>query len=79
MKIMSSRIIQTNGAAIRIAEGGAGEPVLVFLHYWGGSARTWKRVIDRLSGQIRWVAIDQPGWGSCGRSRRSCGRRRWSR
>src|SRR6516165_9303213 len=60
---MSSRIIQTNGAAIRIAEGGAGEPALVFLHYWGGSARTWQRVIDRLGGQVRWIAIDQRGWG----------------
>jgi pimeloyl-ACP methyl ester carboxylesterase len=60
---MSSRIIQTNGAAIRIAEGGAGEPALVFLHYWGGSARTWHRVIERLGGRVRWVAIDQRGWG----------------
>jgi 3-oxoadipate enol-lactonase len=60
---MSSFVIETNGAAIRIAEGGASEPALVFLHYWGGSARTWQRVIDRLGGQVRWVAIDQRGWG----------------
>src|SRR6516225_4065941 len=63
MTTMSTRIIQTAGAAIRIAEGGAGEPALVFLHYWGGSARTWQRVIDRLGGQVRWVAINQRGWG----------------
>jgi len=60
---MSHRIIQTDGAAIRIVESGVGEPALVFLHYWGGSARTWHRVIDRLSGQVRCVAIDQRGWG----------------
>ncbi|MEV1026798.1 alpha/beta hydrolase [Streptomyces sp. NPDC050264] len=24
-------------------------PTLVFLHYWGGSARTWNLVVDRLS------------------------------
>jgi pimeloyl-ACP methyl ester carboxylesterase len=60
---MSIHIIQTNGAAIRIADGGAGEPALVFLHYWGGSARTWHRVIDRLGSQVRSVAIDQRGWG----------------
>jgi len=63
VKPISSCVIETNGAAIRIAEGGAGEPALVFLHYWGGSARTWQRVIDRLGGQVRWIAIDQRGWG----------------
>jgi pimeloyl-ACP methyl ester carboxylesterase len=60
---MSSRVIETNGAAIRIAEGGASEPALIFLHYWGGSARTWQRVIGRLGGRARWVALDQRGWG----------------
>jgi pimeloyl-ACP methyl ester carboxylesterase len=60
---MSHRIIQTDGAAIQIAESGAGEPALVFLHYWGGSARTWHHVIDGLSGQVRCVAIDHRGWG----------------
>jgi pimeloyl-ACP methyl ester carboxylesterase len=60
---MSSCVIETNGAAIRISEGGAGEPALVFLHYWGGSAGTWQLVIDRLGGEVRWVAIDQRGWG----------------
>jgi pimeloyl-ACP methyl ester carboxylesterase len=59
----SGRVIETNGAAIRVAEGGAGEPALVFLHYWGGSARTWQRVIDRLGGRARRVALDQRGWG----------------
>lgn len=29
---------------------GAG-PTLVFLHYWGGSARTWGPVVDRLAGR----------------------------
>ena len=29
---------------------GAG-PTLVFLHYWGGSARTWQPVVDRLAGR----------------------------
>ena len=60
---MVSRIIETNGAAVRITEGGAGDPALVLLHYWGGSARTWQRVSDRLGGQVRWVAVDQRGWG----------------
>jgi hypothetical protein len=29
---MSDRIVNTNGAAIRVTESGAGEPALVFLH-----------------------------------------------
>src|SRR5215831_13461584 len=37
MESASSRVIETNGAALRIAEGGTGEPALLFLHYWGGS------------------------------------------
>ncbi|GAA2859981.1 hydrolase [Actinoplanes cyaneus] len=35
---------------------------LVFLHYWGGSARTWQPVIDRLPGRDA-VAVDARGWG----------------
>ncbi|WP_116198726.1 alpha/beta fold hydrolase [Amycolatopsis circi] len=37
-------------------------PVLVFLHYWGGSARTWRPVLDRLPGQAA-VTVDLRGWG----------------
>lgn len=32
---MSDRVINSNGAAIHVRESGAGEPALVFLHYWG--------------------------------------------
>ncbi|MFI1994480.1 alpha/beta fold hydrolase [Actinoplanes sp. NPDC020271] len=37
-------------------------PTLVFLHYWGGSARTWQPVIERLPGRDA-VAVDARGWG----------------
>jgi 3-oxoadipate enol-lactonase len=37
---------------------------LLFIHYWGGSARTWKAVVSRLSKDFRCVAYDQRGWGS---------------
>ncbi|SFQ77446.1 alpha/beta fold hydrolase [Amycolatopsis rubida] len=37
-------------------------PALVFLHYWGGSARTWQPVLDRLPGHAA-VTIDLRGWG----------------
>jgi len=36
-------------------------PVLVLLHYWGGSARTWQQVIDLLPGRAI-VSIDARGW-----------------
>src|SRR5262249_50901587 len=63
MESASGRVIETNGAALRIAEGGTGEPALVFLHYWGGSARTWQRVLHWLGEQVPWGAINQRGWG----------------
>jgi 3-oxoadipate enol-lactonase len=47
-----------------IVDSGAGEPALIFLHHWGGSARTWRAVISHLSGEFRCVAYDQRGWGT---------------
>lgn len=41
-------------------------PTMVFLHYWGGAARTWRQVIDRLPGRAT-LSIESRGWG---RSRR---------
>jgi pimeloyl-ACP methyl ester carboxylesterase len=55
--------ISTNGIQINIEDRGSGEPVLVFLHYWGGSARTWGEVIDRLNKRHRSIALDHRGWG----------------
>ncbi|MFH8468411.1 alpha/beta fold hydrolase [Streptomyces sp. NPDC017991] len=36
-------------------------PALVFLHYWGGSARTWDLVADRLAGRDV-LTVDFRGW-----------------
>ncbi|MFE7030129.1 alpha/beta fold hydrolase [Streptomyces sp. NPDC057621] len=36
-------------------------PTLVFLHYWGGSARTWDLVVDRLVGRDL-LTLDFRGW-----------------
>jgi pimeloyl-ACP methyl ester carboxylesterase len=44
-------------------DSGSGEPALLFLHYWGGSARTWNRVTERLSADFRCIEYDQRGWG----------------
>jgi len=60
----SIHTIQTRGAAIRVFASGSGGPACVFLHYWGGSGRTWDSVIDRMNGRARCVAIDQRGWGA---------------
>lgn len=40
---------------------GAG-PTLVFLHYWGGSSRTWGPVLDRLPKRDT-LTVDWRGWG----------------
>jgi pimeloyl-ACP methyl ester carboxylesterase len=43
----------------------AGEPTaLVFLHYWGGSHRTFAPVIARLASGCAVVCYDQRGWGA---------------
>jgi len=61
---MSARIVNTNGAAISVTESGVGEPALIFLHYWGGSSRTWQSVVDRLDEKPRTIVLDQRGWGA---------------
>jgi pimeloyl-ACP methyl ester carboxylesterase len=55
--------IQSNGVKIYVREAGQGETALVFLHYWGGSSRTWHNVTDALSDQFRTIATDLRGWG----------------
>jgi pimeloyl-ACP methyl ester carboxylesterase len=60
---MHYRSVETGGATIQLAESGAGKPAFVFLHYWGGSARTWLAVIHRLVTKGRCTALDQRGWG----------------
>lgn len=61
------RIVRVNGTDLHVAEAGAGSPALVFLHYWGGSGRTWGSVIESLSTTNRCVAIDFRGWGRSGK------------
>jgi pimeloyl-ACP methyl ester carboxylesterase len=47
--------------SFHVLESGSGEPALLFLHYWGGSARTWNAVISQLSPDFRCIAYDQRG------------------
>ncbi|ARK11612.1 alpha/beta fold hydrolase [Fibrella sp. ES10-3-2-2] len=38
-------------------------PVLIFLHYYGGSIRSWDAVLDQLATEFHCIAIDLPGFG----------------
>jgi pimeloyl-ACP methyl ester carboxylesterase len=56
-------MLKANGIDLQVEQRGAGSPALVFLHYWGGSSRTWRHVVDRLVADFRTVTLDQRGWG----------------
>ena len=55
--------LAVNGIHINVRERGTGKPSLVFLHYWGGSARTWDGVVSELADRFRCIASDHRGWG----------------
>ena len=55
--------IETNGTRIHVKQRGSAELALVFLHYYGGSSRTWDKVADALPDRYRIVATDHRGWG----------------
>lgn len=50
-------------ATLAFTDTGEGETMLIFLHYWGGSARTWEPVIARLNQSSRCIALNLRGWG----------------
>jgi pimeloyl-ACP methyl ester carboxylesterase len=56
-------IVHAGNVSLNVDERGSGEPALIFLHYWGGSRRTWNRVIDSVKDSFRCIAYDQRGWG----------------
>lgn len=37
-------------------------PTLIFLHFWGGSSRTWDKTVSHLSSSFPTVAFDARGW-----------------
>lgn len=61
--------IRSNGIRIHVRDTGERnqaqqkQPALVFLHYWGGSSRTWDGVVDELASEFRAIAPDHRGWG----------------
>ena len=52
-----------NTIKLHVEDFGTGAPALVFLHYWGGSSRTWRHVAQALAPAFRAIAVDHRGWG----------------
>lgn len=59
--------ITANGLLLHADDSGNGPLALVFLHYWGGTARTWQPVMAALPANLRTVALDARGWGQSDR------------
>lgn len=55
--------VASNGLKIHVEELGDSDLSLVFLHYWGGSSRTWRHVTAKLADHFHTIAIDHRGWG----------------
>ncbi|BDI34090.1 hypothetical protein CCAX7_61410 [Capsulimonas corticalis] len=55
---------KANGVFLSVREQGRGDALaLVFLHYYGGSGRTWDLVASSLADEFRCIAPDLRGWG----------------
>lgn len=52
--------------SLEVEESGVGDLTLVFLHYWGGTHRTWSKVAGELRASYRIVTYDMRGWGESG-------------
>jgi len=53
-----------NGIALEVMQRGREKGyALVFLHYFGGSSRSWSAVVDRLQAEYRCIAPDLRGFG----------------
>src|SRR5258705_9282166 len=59
----NEKMVRVQGLDFQVRDGGDQQPALVFLHYWGGTGRTWGLVIRELAGRHRCVAPDLRGWG----------------
>lgn len=51
------------GLSIHVEQQGSAAPAIIFLHYWGGTSRTWRQVAAKLGDKFRTVAYDARGWG----------------
>lgn len=51
------------GIGLNLIKLGQGEKAVLFLHYFGGSSRTWEPVMRLLAADCRCLALDGRGWG----------------
>jgi len=58
--------IQIGDVSLEVEVTGVGAPALVFLHYWGGTHRTWNSVAAVLERSFQVVTYDMRGWGRSG-------------
>jgi pimeloyl-ACP methyl ester carboxylesterase len=56
-------MIRVQGLDFHLRDVEGNRPALVFIHYWGGTGRTWDLVIREMAGRHRCVAPDLRGWG----------------
>ena len=56
---------------INVVSSGTQRFALIFLHFWGGSSKTYAPLISHLSSEFRCVAIDFRGWGQSSGPQRS--------
>ena len=57
-----------SGPTLFVHERHGDHPTLVFLHYYGGSSRTWAPIIEALPRDMGVIAPDLRGWGRSERS-----------
>ncbi len=67
----AERILAVPGGAgaLRVSDGGAGEPAVVFVHGLGSDLEAWRAQLDHLRPRRRAVAYDQRGHGGSDRAR----------
>ena len=64
MSQVSMRQVSVRGGRLPVWVQDGEPPALVFLHYWGGSHRTFEPVIARLAPGRAVVSYDHRGWGA---------------
>jgi len=64
---VTGRSVRVDDLDLYAEDRGEGAPTLVFIHYWGGSSRTWSEVIGLLADRFRCIALDLRGWGKSDR------------
>ena len=55
--------LNVGNVSLYVEERGSGDVALVFLHYWGGTHRSWNRVVAELETSYGTVTYDMRGWG----------------